>query len=258
MGLCNIGVSDGFVEFSPLDRAVYPLAPDLMGQKFGRWTVVGHVGLRPELKYPGHYWRCVCECGSIGDVLSGNLTKGCSRSCGCLAREESSCRFRTHGKARTPEQRAFYAMHGRCRGYNESGVKRYLERGIEVCERWSSFPAFYADVGDMPPGKDTLDRIDNDGGYWCGKSDCPECGPLGRTPNCRWASRKENANNRSNNVRIPFNGESLTSREWSERTGLPARVIDARRFDGWTPERILTTPHKPRARAVTNDAGSRS
>lgn len=84
------------------------------------------------------------------------------------------------------------------RCYNEKckQFRYYGERGITVCQRWrESIDAFYDDVTPRPKGM-SLDRYpDNDGGYWCGKPECPECGPLGRRPNWRWATRKQQREN---------------------------------------------------------------
>jgi hypothetical protein len=88
---------------------------------------------------------------------------------------------------------------------------RYGGRGISVCERWRDFENFYADMGDPPEGL-TLDRIDNDGDY------CPE--------NCRWASRKEQAESRSTTRFFTANGLTLSLRGWADRWGSTVRTLN--------------------------------
>lgn len=92
-----------------------------------------------------------------------------------------ACADPATGKVRTsPTYRSWKSMKQRCRAR-----RGYADRGIEVCPHWLTFENFFADMGERPEGM-TIDRIDNDGGYWCGH--CDWCKANNRPPNCRWAS----------------------------------------------------------------------
>lgn len=163
---------------------------DLTGTKFGRLTVVG----RDE----GIYWLCVCECGKTTSSRSDHLTGGRTRSCGCL-RDEMAARIgannRLHGQAKgrragveaTPEYTAWASMKTRCLNSKIRNWHRYGGRGISVCPEWiNDFEAFRACVGPRPSAQHSLDRYpNNDGNYEPG--------------NVRWATPKEQQNNRGNN-----------------------------------------------------------
>lgn len=126
----------------------------------------------------------------------------------------------------------------RCDGSLSKGhksLKYYAERGIVVCERWRSFENFLADMGERPAGT-TLDRWpDNDGNYEPG--------------NCRWATAKQQTNNRRSNRWLTFNGRTMTLTGWAREVGIDVMTLKQRLRHHWPIERALQEgPHgRPKA-----------
>lgn len=148
------------------------------------------------------------------------------------------------GVKHTPEFKAWVEMRRRCRATNRTGSKSYTNRGIHVCQRWGVFGNFLADVGLKPnDGKyHSLGRRDNDKGYWCGKSECPECGPLDREPNCRWENAFEQNGNRSNTKQYEYNGKTQCLARWSAECKIRYKTLQIRMQKGWTLEKAISTP----------------
>ena len=165
-------------------------ALDLVGSRFGRLLAKQRIRKNNQTSY-----LCECDCGQTTIVLHGNLRgRSHTQSCGCLQRERTSAASLTHGESRsprTPEYQSWADMIKRCEEPTFITFKNYGGRGIKVCKRWrESYERFLADMGRKPTHKHTLDRINVDGDY--------------KPSNCRWATWKQQNNNKRKGARAPF------------------------------------------------------
>jgi hypothetical protein len=165
-----------------------PKLNDLTGKKFGRLSVISRAGTNASRK---PVWECICECGNVKIAVGAELVKGATRSCGCLRREVTSDRSKTHGMRKTRFYEIYYAMKKRCKDESNISYPYYGGRGISVCDRWEKFENFKVDmysayldhVEKYGEKQTTLDRIDGNKDY------TPE--------NTRWATYAVQNRNRS-------------------------------------------------------------
>lgn len=211
------------------------------GLIYGRLTVLRYKGTN---RFNKALWECRCECGKVIVTKGSHLANGETQSCGCYMRDLASQR-KTHGQSKTSLYSLWCQMIARCDDPRNKNYPQYGGRGISVCKSWHLFVNFAADIGQRP-AKHTLDRINNNGGYWCGK--CEECIEYRRPPNCRWATAIEQANNKRNNRMLTYQGETLALPQWARRLGVVPSRIAVRLHIGWSVERALSTPVLPKGK----------
>ena len=136
---------------------------------------------------------------------------------------------RTHRMSHTRLHNIWLTMRQRCEKPHCTGYKKYGAKGIKVCEEWSSFENFrdwacsHGYTDDL-----TIDRINPCGNY--------------EPNNCRWATQKEQQNNRTNNVQLTYNGETKSIHEWADITGKKLNILYDRYYRGWDVDRIFNQP----------------
>lgn len=232
--------------------------PCPIGEKFGKWTVLGEAP-RKELRR-GRFFTCKCECGTVQDNERGNLVRveigGCKRcqevtgpkpmigkvfnkwtvleevkkenqkckhyKCKCLCGSISvssgdhlrmgrskqciSCAAKKHGFHKHYLYQTWSHMKQRCEQSQNPAYKHYGGRGITVCDRWQEIKNFIEDMGERPSRNYSLDRIDNDKGYY--------------KENCRWATHAEQMSNTRSNRFITYLNETKTLTEWARYFGV--------------------------------------
>lgn len=197
---------------------------DLTNKKIGDLTVVcvNHSDVRK-----GCYWTCKCSCGNEVSVKSNYLATNRTLRCKECANKRVSQRFKTHGMSKTRLNKIYCHMKERCCNPNNKDYKHYGGRGITICQEWIDNPKKFYDWS-LSNGYDaslTIERIDVNGNY--------------EPSNCRWATRKEQANNTRRNSLYTINGETHTLSQWAEIAGKNVSTICRRIKCGWEIEEAV-------------------
>lgn len=181
-----------------------------IGSRFGTRVVVEEL---PERKNGYIIYRVRCDCGNIS-TMNGSYLRIQNRPCrNCTAKlcvkKGEQHHFYKHGKAvrdlgKTPTYNIWVSMRARCRNPSDRSFKNYGARGIKVCEEWECFETFLMDMGNRPD-KYSIERMDNDKGYF--------------KENCKWATRKEQNNNRRDTTYFIIDGVKVTRTKIEEKMG---------------------------------------
>lgn len=205
---------------------------DLTGKVFNRLTAIKL--LRIEKRTYGDFdiWTCKCECGSTPNIPGVNLRTGKTKSCGCFRVDQLQKKLTKHGHAKdgkkSKEYSAWVSMIQRCRNPKSQSYERYGGRGIDICPQWEKFETFLKDMGFAPDKSLSIERDDNNLGYFKG--------------NCRWAKLIEQANNKRSNIILSIDGSSKTLSQWSRISGVKRCTIEHRLENGWGQKEAVMTP----------------
>lgn len=207
---------------------------DLTGQRFGNLVVVELVS-KPPMK--NAMWKCKCDCGNNNVVVYGqSLTRGKTKSCGCMKGEYVSKNKTKHGKRYTRIYSIWSGMKSRCFLETDLDFLNYGGRGITVCDEWKdNFELFYNwAINNGYEENLTIDRINVNSNY--------------EPNNCRWITSAEQNRNRRNNVYLTYDGVTMTCAEWSRKLGLNVGTVNNRLHKGYSVEECLfgrkETAHK--------------
>lgn len=104
------------------------------------------------------------------------------------------------------------------------GKEHVCYRGVTICDAWMTFEGFLKDMGERPDGT-TLDRIDSSRGYEPG--------------NCRWATPKQQGENRAVVQPLTYKGKTQNAEDWARELGMKPQTIRRRLSRGWSVEKTF-------------------
>lgn len=203
---------------------------DITGEKFHSLTAICFD--HRDNRYTGgaHFWRFRCDCGNEIVARKNAVVSGNTKWCPKCSRNRHAKMVTKHGMHDTRLYREWAGIIQRCTNPNSTSWDRYGGKGISVCDEWKRFEPFAEWALENGYSDDlTIDRIDSKGNY--------------EPSNCRWATIREQANNKADTLWILYNGVLRPLSMWSEMIGIKYHTLYDRLFTyGWTVEKAFETP----------------
>jgi hypothetical protein len=158
-------------------------------------------------RYACYVAKCV-HCGNVVEKSISNLKRG--DKCKCQSN------YNQHGLSGTRLYSIYHDIIARTENSNERAYKHYGGRGIKMYAAWrKDFKLFYDwAMNNGYADNLTIDRIDVNGDY--------------EPDNCRWATLKEQQNNRRNNHFVNYKGEVLTTAQVAEKCDINYHTLQTR------------------------------
>jgi hypothetical protein len=204
---------------------------NLTGKVFGRLTVVEYAGYENRKTH----WYCKCDCGTTLKVLSNSLQSGNTKSCGCLTADVSKITHTKHSLSKTRLYKTWQEMLQRCNNPNEPAYKDYGARGITVCKEWKDYMVFHNWAANNGYENTlTIERKNVNGNY--------------EPNNCKWATIKEQQNNKRTCIFITFRNKTQSLNNWSIELNMSYSALIGRCRLGWSIDKMFNTPSKERSK----------
>lgn len=207
-------------------------AIDVTGERYSRLVALERLATKGQ-RSP---WRFRCDCGAEPIYPLERVRQGIAKSCGCLRKDVTRARSLTHGHRvnRTTTRTRKSYEHAKARCFNEKDAKfpNYGGRGITMCREWvEDFGRFVEDMGECPPGM-SIDRVDVNGHY--------------EPRNCRWATSRQQARTRTDNVLVEYEGQTMVLKDFARATSVNYKSLHALvKYKGQTPHEAAAYLNRP-------------
>lgn len=206
----------------------------ILNKKFGRLFVLNQEPSKDRHRMV----RCQCDCGSETVTRVSALLSNNTFSCGCYDREVRLLSLAsghvkrsngaTHNGKVTVEYNSYRHIKSRCYRKSDHKYPNYGARGIIVCDRWlgkNGYKNFLSDMGKRPSHCNSIERVDVNGNY--------------EPSNCIWATKEVQARNKTNTVRISFNGQDYCQAEFARLLKVSDRSVGNHLSKGKTASQIF-------------------